>query len=115
RKRGRDSFRKVDMNSRLKHAMAEWFSNHPGGQYAISKDGEPLTVKMATDHFKRILFRSKWSVIPGFHTFRHSFASILASKGVDEPTIDKWMGHQTIEQRERYRHLFPKGLKRSIE
>ena len=29
--------------------------------------------------------------------------------------IDKWMGHQTAEQRERYRHLFPKGLKRSIE
>ena len=42
-------------------------------------------------------------------------AANLASKGVDEPTIDNWMGHQTAEQRERYRHLFPAGLKRSIE
>ena len=115
RKQGRDSFRKVDINSQLLGVMRECFATHPGGQHAISKDGQPLTVKMATDHFKRVLSRSKWSVIPGFHTFRHSFASILASKGVDEPTIDKWMGHQTPEQRERYRHLFPQGLKRSIE
>lgn len=115
RKRGRDSFRKVDMNATMSRVMKAWFAGHPGGQSAISKEGEPLSVDMATNHFKRTLAHSKWSVIPGFHTFRHSFASILASKGVDEPTIDKWMGHQTPEQRERYRHLFPKGLKRSIE
>jgi integrase len=115
RKRGRDSFRKVDMNSQLVRVIGDWFSIHPGGPFAITKGGEVLSVDMATDHFKRTLAGSKWSVIPGFHTFRHSFASILASKGVDEPTIDKWMGHQTPEQRERYRHLFPQGLKRSIE
>jgi integrase len=95
--------------------MLAWMISHPGGLFMIAKDGEPLTVKVATDHFKRVLLRTKWAVIPGFHTLRHSFASILASRGVDEPTIDKWMGHQTAQQRERYRHLFPIGLNRSIE
>ena len=115
RKRGTDSFRKVDLSSHLCDVMSAWIEKHPGGPFTISKDGEPVTVDMATDHFKRTLSMSKWSVVPGFHTLRHSFASILASQGVDEPTIDKWMGHQTPEQRERYRHLFPKALKRSIE
>jgi integrase len=114
RKRGRDSFRKVDMNGRLHDVMRAWLEIHPGGQFMIAKDGRPLTVKMATDHFKRVLSRTKWRVVPGFHTLRHSFASILASKGVDEATIDRFLGHQTEEQRERYRHLFPAGLKRSI-
>jgi len=115
RKRGRSTFRTVDLNSLLHSSMGPWLVNHPGGQFTISKDGGPLTVDMATDHFKRALSGSEWEVIPGFHTFRHSFASILASQGVDETTIDRWMGHQTQEQRERYRHLFPKNRKQAIE
>lgn len=116
RKRGRSSWRMVDINSVLEREMKTWLANHPGGQFAITKDGERLTVKMATDHFKRTLSKSeRWKVIPGFHTLRHSFASILAAQGVDEPTIDRWMGHQTAQQRERYRHLFPKNRKKSIE
>lgn len=116
RKAGRSSFRMVEINSFLAGVMRPWLDNHPGGQFTIAKDGEPLTVKMASYHFDRTLSKhEKWKKIPGFHTLRHSFASILASEGVDEPTIDLWMGHQTLEQRERYRHLFPKNLKRSIE
>lgn len=115
RKRGRSSYRTVDVNSTLATVMGGWLANHPGGQFTVCKDGEPLTVDMATDHFRRTLAGSKWAVIPGFHTFRHSFASILASEGVDETTIDRWMGHQTQEQRDRYRHLFPKNRKQAIE
>jgi integrase len=115
RKRGRSSYRTVDVNSALAGVMGEWLRNHPGGQSTICKDGGPLTVDMAHDHFKRTLAASRWAVIPGFHTFRHSFASILASRGVDETTIDRWMGHQTADQRERYRHLFPKNRKHAIE
>ncbi len=115
RKRGRSTFRMVDMSTPLASVMGDWLKRHPGGHHTICKEGEPITVGMAYGYFKRTLRGSKWEVVPGFHTFRHSFASILASKGVDEMTIDRWMGHQTVEQRERYRHLFPKGLKRSIE
>ncbi|GAG00848.1 unnamed protein product, partial [marine sediment metagenome] len=68
---------------------------------------EPLTKDQATDFFKRTLRGSKWEVVKGFHTLRHSFASICAMKGTAQEIIDTWMGHQTQEMRERYRHLFP--------
>jgi integrase len=48
-------------------------------------------------------------------TFRHSFASNLAAKGVDQRVIDGWMGHQTEEMRRRYRHLFPDQRRKAIE
>lgn len=115
RKRGRSTFRTVEVNSTLAAVMGDWLASHPGGQFTICRDGEPLTVDMAHDHFKRTLAGSKWAVIPGFHTFQHSFASNLASLGVDDTTIDRWMGHQTQEQRERYRHLFPRNRMQAIE
>ena len=68
----------------------------------------PLTRDRAAHHFKNTLAGSKWKVVKGFHTLRHSFASICAMRGVPEATIDAWMGHQTEEMRERYRrHLYP--------
>jgi integrase len=115
RKKGRISFRQVDLHPELVLVMRDWFESSPNGQYTISKDGKRLTVNMATDHFNGATENSEWSDIPGFHTSRHSFASIYASLGIDETTIDRWMGHQTAEQRERYRHLFPEHRRRAIE
>ena len=59
------------------------------------------------DHFKRTLAGSKWDVLRGLHVLRHSFISACASKGVDQRLLDEWVGHQTDEQRRRYRHLWP--------
>ena len=49
----------------------------------------------------------EWKVVRGFHIFRHSFISACASNGVDQRLIDEWVGHQSEEQRRRYRHLYP--------
>jgi integrase len=45
--------------------------------------------------------------LKGWHVFRHSFISALASKGVDQRIIDDLVGHQTEQQRRRKRHLYP--------
>ena len=37
----------------------------------------------------------------------HSFIDCLASAGVDQRIIDDFVGHQTDQQRRRYRHIFP--------
>src|SRR4029079_6560211 len=42
-----------------------------------------------------------------YHILRHSFISALASEGVDQRVIDEVVGHQSEEQRKRYRHLYP--------
>lgn len=67
------------------------------------------------DHFKRALAGTKWEVIRGLHTLRHSFISACVSKGVDQRLIDEWAGHSTEEQRKRYRHLFPSVQRAALE
>jgi len=68
---------------------------------------EPLTVGECHDHFKRTLAGSKWQVVRGLHTLRHSVASCLAAAGVDQRIIDDMLGHVSEEMRRRYRRLTP--------
>lgn len=106
--------------------MRRWFNDHPGGQYTICDDPAEIAEGLeedalgmaehkAHDSFERALAKSKWSVVRGFHVFRHSFASSLAAAGVDQRVVDEWMGHQTEEMRRRYRHLSPSQRRSAIE
>jgi integrase len=74
----------------------------------------PLTKDEVHDHFKRTLTGSKWEVLRGWHVLRHSFASNAAMKGVDQRIINSWLGHQTEEMVQRYRHLFPDQERNAI-
>jgi integrase len=88
--------------------MRDWFAKHPGGRLAIcEKADEAVTRNSAHHHFSKVLANSKWSKLRGFHVLRHSFASICAMRGVPQSIIDSWLGHQTEEMRQRYRHLYP--------
>lgn len=115
------TFRRIDMNQTLIDVMQDWFENHPGGQFAFCMQPEngmvpvQLTRDQARDQFKRTFRKSKWEKVRGFHVLRHSFASNLASKGVDQRVIDLWMGHQTEAMRLRYRHLLPSTRQNAIE
>jgi integrase len=75
----------------------------------------PLTLDEVSDHFRRTVNRGSWSMIPGLHCLRHSFISACASKGLDQRIIDEWVGHQTDEQRRRYRHLYPSVQQAAIK
>ncbi len=75
----------------------------------------PLTEDEAGDHLRRTLKGCEWSVIRGYHILRHSFVSALASKGVDQRIIDELVGHQSEEQRRRYRHLYPATIKEAVK
>ena len=118
RVRGQRSTRRVPMSKRVREAMNRWRAIHPGGPHTFCLTGiphsknnreraQPLTRDEANDHFKRTLSNSKWSVIRGWHCFRHSFCSNCAMQGVDQRIIDAWVGHTTDAMRRRYRHLFP--------
>lgn len=115
------TYRRVDMADTLIKVMKAWFSNHPGGQFAFcmpvrsGQTPKPLSRDQARDQFRRTFYKSKWEKVRGFHVLRHSFASNLASKGVDQRIIDLWMGHQTEAMRLRYRHLLPSSRASAIE
>jgi integrase len=74
----------------------------------------PLTEDEFHWHFRQTLRGSEWEVIRGAHALRHSFISALASKGVDQRIIDEVVGHQSEEQRRRYRHLYPATIRDAV-
>lgn len=75
---------------------------------------EPLTAGECHDHFKRTLAASKWEVVRGLHTLRHSVVSCLAAAGVDQRIIDDMIGHVSEEMRRRYRHLTPQVKSQAV-
>lgn len=74
----------------------------------------PLTEDEAHWHFKQTMKGSEWEVLTGLHVCRHSFISALASSGVDQRIIDEVAGHQSEEQRRRYRHLYPATINDAV-
>jgi integrase len=126
RVKGMRTTRRVPISPQLEEELQDWLSRHPGGAFLFAQtmqverskkkrtEPTPITRDEAHDHFQRTLAKSKWQVLKGWHVLRHSFASNLAAKGIDQRVIDEFMGHQTDQQRRRYRHLFPNQQRQAI-
>ena len=118
KKRSRDrriTFRDVPMHPSLRSVIDNWLRIHPGGQFLFCKNtGQPLDDKTSREAFAAVTKNSRWNMLRGYHVLRHSFASNLARHGVDQYKIDQFMGHQTEEMRQRYRHLFPEDGQAAI-
>jgi integrase len=74
-----------------------------------------LTRNEVHDHFKRVLAGTKWAMMRGLHTLRHSFISACASKGVDQRLVQEWAGHMNEATSRRYRHLYPSTQQEAIK
>ncbi len=115
-RRRRETVRRIDIHPELRTELEAWRRARPRGQYVIcdATSLEPLTLDRANRCFWQPMRGTGWCLDNardwfkvGFHTYRHSFASNLASAGVDQRVIDELMGHTTEAMRRRYRHLFP--------
>jgi integrase len=103
-----ETFRTVPMSPRLEDVMKKWFADHPGGANAICTPKKAgMSDHYTTKVFLQAIRKSKWSILPGWHCFRHSFISNCAAKGVDQRLLDHWVGHTTEAMRRRYSHLLP--------
>lgn len=110
------SFRRVPMTALVGRVFQDFFAEQPAGDFALlGDDGEPLKVDKADHRFGAVLSGSAWEKVRGFHVFRHSFASNATAEGIDQRMIDSWMGHQTDEMRQRYRHLTPHCQQAAID
>lgn len=123
---GKRSTRTAPLTPKLAEALREWLAVKPDspslfcqaervGRSRTRRDGPTAVTKdEAHDHFKRTVAGSKWETLRGYHVLRHSFISALASEGVDQRVIDEIVGHQSLEQQRRYRHLYPKIMKDAV-
>lgn len=126
RMKSRKTTRSVPVSGALATALQDWlkvkpaspflfldptvngFTNDPKNEFAL----DPYD---AGYHLTKVLDKGEWKHVGGWHVFRHSFISNCATKNVDQRFIDNWVGHQTDEQRRRYRHLFPDSQKQAID
>ena len=119
--------RVVPVSDQLRSELKTWLAKKPEGPFLFpdlewedeihfSYSGDQyLTPDKATHHLEIVRGGSRWEKLRGWHVFRHSFISNCATQGVDQRFIDAWVGHQTDEQRRRYRHLFPDSQKAAID
>ncbi|MCX7830692.1 MAG: tyrosine recombinase XerC [Acidobacteria bacterium] len=77
--------------------------------------GERLTsrsLQRIVEKYSKDLFNGK-KVTP--HTFRHSFATHLLSRGADLRTIQELLGHQSLSTTQKYTHIAAVELKKIYE
>ncbi|MBX6313679.1 MAG: tyrosine-type recombinase/integrase [Isosphaeraceae bacterium] len=127
RVKGKRSTRTAPLTPKLAEVLRDWLAVRPDSPYLFcqaervtrsktKREGPTaVTTDEAHDHFKRTVAGSKWAALRGYHVLRHSFISALASEGVDQRVIDEVVGHQSEEQRKRYRHLYPGVMREAIE
>jgi integrase len=126
RVRGKRSTRTAPLTPKLAQVLRAWLAAKPPSPFLFCQAGHvcrsktrregptAVTKDEAHDHFKRTVEGSKWQALRGYHVLRHSFISALASEGVDQRVIDEVVGHQSEEQRKRYRHLYPSVMREAI-
>lgn len=107
RVQARRTTRRVPLTSRVVETLTKWLSDRTGLPFLFGPGQHMQSPQTAQKGFERAVAGSKWSVLRGWHVLRHSFISALASRAVDQRIIDEFVGHQTEEQRRRYRHLYP--------
>jgi integrase len=116
------SRRDVPMTPKLKEVFQRYFSRGHKGQLAICIEPERTAAVIAErgvegyvtymgkpvdQAFNDVFKDSKWKVLHGYHVFRHSLISYMASESIDQRLIDGIVGHTTEAMRARYRHIFP--------
>jgi integrase len=94
--------------SSLKGRMATVMQREQPAQAALTRNE-------VHDHLKRVLLGTKWELMRGLHTLRHSFISACASKGVDQRLVEEWAGHMNEATSKRYRHLYPSTQQEAIK
>jgi integrase len=107
--------RSVPIHPDLSDIMQAWFNEQPGETWTLCMpDGRPIIPQAATDYFRVTLEPGKWRVLHGFHVFRHSLASNMASAGTDQRVISEILGHHTEDMERRYRHLLPQKQEHAL-
>jgi integrase len=110
-------FRSIPINDVLLEHLNRLKKECPEKQVYIfeNEDGTPLTGGQIYNPLRRLL-NSLGIGVSGscVHALRHTFASYLVRHGVSIYEVQKLLGHSDIKVTERYAHLFPVDLAKSV-
>lgn len=109
--------RVIPMNATLKGLFLELFRRQKSPIWCFSKDsGEPFDVNhISQREFKEALLKAKIPTNFRFHDLRHTYASHFVMKGGDLFTLQKILGHSTIQMTQRYAHLSNEYLDQAVK
>jgi integrase len=115
--KGTETTRHVPLTPLLAQVMKDYFTkHHPGGPWTLClRLDEQLGESTAHESFKWLFRKTKWRVLRGFHIFRHSLISLLASRGVPDRVIMAIVGHLNPDTTKRYTHLYPRTVQAAID
>lgn len=100
----KNSIRKVDLPDKLVQLLKKM--NH-STTFVFEENGKPFSAKTLFGNWKKVLNDNN---IPykKFHALRHTYATMLLTKGVDLKTVQDLMGHSDIAITQIYLHVLPK-------
>lgn len=99
-----NSIRKVDLPNKLVTLLSDM---EKGSEFVFNENGQPISAKTLFGNWKKVLDDND---IPykKFHSLRHTYATMLLSRGVDLKTVQDLMGHSDITITQIYLHVLPK-------
>jgi integrase len=89
RTKGTRTTRRVPMTGFMEKLLREWVNNRPNAGFLFGKGERMLSMQATQELFRAAVDGSKWGVLHGFHTLRHSFCTALAVRGIDQRIIDE--------------------------
>ena len=89
--------RVIPLNKTATDAIRRLCDQHPDSEYVVcSSKGEIIPPERLERTFYRLL-RNVGISQTGTHSLRHTFASMLFSKGIDVKTVSELLGHASIQ------------------
>lgn len=107
----------VPLNEKVRSILLSRFnsdSHLPGEIVFYTIRNKILYQESISKQFKKIVRKSNLSDKIHFHTLRHSFASLLAQKGVSLYIIKELLGHEDLATTQIYSHLQQQNLKDAV-
>jgi integrase len=114
--------RDLPISTKLADELRAYIATHPAGEHADEAIVFATDVGGALDYSnlrKRVLQPASDEVDAswvGFHTFRHTCASLLFARGANAVQVQRWLGHHSAAfTLERYIHLLEGDLGEALD
>ncbi len=113
--------RQVPLSPRLLTELRRWWSQHRSRPWLFPGGGGPAFEGAATHPLctgsvqrmcSKVVARAKLRKSASMHTLRHSYATHLLEAGVDVVTLQRLLGHSSLQTTALYLHLSAQQMQR---